>query len=92
MAHTDDAPTARNDSGRFVSKYDDESLVAALADAAPEPLTAPELTERVDMPRTSVHYRLDKLEDDDRVETKKTGARGRVYWLPESDDAPESSA
>lgn len=96
MNDTDDgAPTARNDSGRFVTKYDDESLVAELAAAAPEPLSATELTESTDMPRTSVHYRLDKLVDDGRVETKKVGAKARVYWLsPQRPDveSPEAPA
>lgn len=96
---TDDAngaPAERNDSGRFVTKHDDETLVAELAAAAPEPLSATELAEATDMPRTSVHYRLDKLVNEfDRVGTKKVGAKARVYWLsPQRPDVepPESPA
>jgi DNA-binding IclR family transcriptional regulator len=58
-------------------------VVAALAAAAPEPLSASEVAEEVGLARTTAHNRLGKLVDEGVVETKKFGARSRAYWLSE---------
>ena len=48
-----------------------------------EPLTAPEIAERVGVSRPTAYDRLQELVGEDRLRTKEVGARGRVYWLPE---------
>ncbi|KAB1192675.1 PAS domain S-box protein [Haloferax sp. MBLA0076] len=45
-----------------------------------EPLTTQEITENVDCARRTAYNRLQKLVDRGVLETKKVGARGRVWW------------
>ncbi|WP_232701263.1 PAS domain S-box protein [Halobacterium wangiae] len=48
------------------------------------PLTTSEVTERVDPGRRSTYERLQRLVEQDRLETKKVGASARVWWRPDS--------
>lgn len=45
--------------------------------------TAPEIAESVGMDASQVRRRMPELVENNFVETKKTGARSRVYWLTE---------
>jgi Fic family protein len=45
-----------------------------------EPFTSVEVAERMDCSRRTSRDRLKKLLEDGELKTKKTGARGRVYW------------
>jgi PAS domain S-box-containing protein len=56
-------------------------VVEATGDAY-EPLTTNEVTERLDVGRRSTYERLKRLVDQERLRTKKVGARGRVWWRP----------
>jgi len=47
-----------------------------------EPLTTQEVTDRLDVSRRSCYDRLTRLSERGRLETKKVGARGRVWWQP----------
>ena len=58
-------------------------VVTATGDAS-EPLTTNEVTERLDVGRRSTYERLKRLVDQERLRTKKVGARGRVWWRPPS--------
>ncbi|MFC7098604.1 bacterio-opsin activator domain-containing protein [Halobaculum marinum] len=74
--------------------------------AAPgEPLTSTEVATELDCARTTAYKKLQRLAADGDLETKKVGARGRVWWLPVDaaeptqrdsdvalDDAPEYEA
>jgi PAS domain S-box-containing protein len=46
------------------------------------PRTTVEVAERLDLGRRSTYDRLDRLVERDRLETKKVGAKGRVWWRP----------
>ncbi|WP_416838380.1 PAS domain S-box protein [Haloferax sp. DFSO52] len=57
-----------------------------------EPLTTQEVTERLDCTRRTAYNRLTRLADKGLIQTKKVGARGRIWWRVSSTtsaDAPE---
>lgn len=43
-------------------------------------MTTTEVAERIDLGRRSTYERLARLVDHDRLETKKVGGNGRVWW------------
>jgi predicted transcriptional regulator len=71
----------RAQDGNFKPKFSDGDIIAVLEKAAPEPLSATEVGERAGMARTTAHNRLERLADEEMVQTKKLGARARAYWL-----------
>jgi predicted ArsR family transcriptional regulator len=48
-----------------------------------EPMTSSEIAESLGCSRQTAANRLEELSEEDDLETKKVGARGRVWWLPE---------
>ncbi|SFR66862.1 PAS domain S-box-containing protein [Halogeometricum rufum] len=58
--------------------------------AVGEPVTTPEVAERLDIGRRTAYARLERLVEDGRVETKKVGANARVWWRPVG-DAPTAT-
>ncbi|MFW6384903.1 MAG: bacterio-opsin activator domain-containing protein [Halodesulfurarchaeum sp.] len=54
-----------------------------------EPLTTREVAETLECTRRTAYNRLERLVERGRIETKKVGARGRVWWKPSS---PEPDA
>ncbi|GAA5060050.1 GAF domain-containing protein [Haladaptatus pallidirubidus] len=46
------------------------------------PFTTPEVAEEFDCTDRTIYNKLDTLVEDDILETKKVGARGRVWWRP----------
>jgi PAS domain S-box-containing protein len=52
----------------------------ALFDDSGAPQTTTEVAERLDLGRRSTYERLERLVEHDRLETKKVGANGRVWW------------
>ena len=56
----------------------------ALFDASGMPRTTTEVAERLDLGRRSTYERLERLVEGGRLETKKVGANGRVWWRPPS--------
>jgi len=55
-----------------------------------EPLTTQEVTDRLDVSRRSCYDRLERLAERGLLETKKAGARGRVWWRPPETVAEEA--
>ncbi|MFC7096516.1 bacterio-opsin activator domain-containing protein [Halobaculum marinum] len=61
------------------------------------PFTTPEIAAEFDCSDRTIYNRLDALVEEGAIETKKVGARGRVWWRPVGDraddvpDAPERS-
>ncbi|WP_458188631.1 bacterio-opsin activator domain-containing protein [Haladaptatus sp. NG-WS-4] len=49
------------------------------------PLTTPEVTEEFDCADRTIYNKLDALVENGSLETKKVGARGRVWWRPPQD-------
>ena len=61
--------------------------------APAEPLTTAEVAEAVDCSRRTAYNRLERLADRGAIDTKKVGARGRIWWRdPSSDDGPDTDA
>lgn len=52
-----------------------------------EPLTAPEVAERLNCSRRTALDKLHELADRGDVASKKVGGRSVVWWLPEGPDA-----
>jgi len=48
-------------------------------------VTLPEITAETDYSKSTVHSRLEELNDDGEVHRKQVGGRAVVWWLPESD-------
>jgi predicted DNA binding protein/GAF domain-containing protein len=57
-----------------------------------EPLTAPEVAEVLGCARRTAHKKLTRLAEQDRLSTKKVGARGRVWWQSSSRGATSPDA
>ena len=57
-------------------------------DPTGEPRTTPEVAEQLDLGRRSTYNRLERLVEQNRLETKKVGANARVWWRP-SATAPD---
>ncbi len=67
-------------SSHAVSEVLRETL--ALFDEFGTPQTTTEVADRLDLGRRSTYERLRRLVEHDRLETKKVGANGRVWWRP----------
>jgi predicted ArsR family transcriptional regulator len=46
-------------------------------------ITAKELAEKLDVSNSAINSRLEKLEKEGSVESKKVGARAKVWWIAE---------
>ncbi len=57
----------------------------ALFDECEPPKTTTEVAERLDLGRRSTYERLERLVEQDQLETKKVGGNGRVWWRPQGD-------
>jgi PAS domain S-box-containing protein len=57
----------------------------AVFEEAGDPLTTPEVAERLDLGRRSTYNRLDRLAEHGRIQTKKVGANARVWWQSSTD-------
>lgn len=71
-----------------------EALREALAlfESSEAPLTTSEAAERLDIGRRSTYDRLARLVEQERLETKKVGANGRVWWRPTSTETRDRSS
>ncbi|MFB6184707.1 MAG: bacterio-opsin activator domain-containing protein [Haloarculaceae archaeon] len=58
----------------------------AVFEATGTPWTTTEVADRLNLGRRSTYQRLDRLVERDRLETKKVGASGRVWWRPAAVD------
>jgi len=54
----------------------------ALFEVAGEPRTTTEVADTLDLGRRSTYERLERLVEHGRLETKKVGGNGRVWWRP----------
>lgn len=51
---------------------------------AHEPLTTTEVADRLECSRSTAYNLLGELNERGELESKKVGARGRVWWIPSS--------
>jgi PAS domain S-box-containing protein len=56
----------------------------AVFDVAGDPWTTTEVADNVDLSRRTAYNRLERLVEHNQLKTKKVGASGRVWWLPQT--------
>ena len=74
----------RNESGQYADGIDPEAVldvVDAREDLA-RPITAGDVVDELGIARRTAHNKLGALVERDVLETRKIGARGRVWWRP----------
>lgn len=74
----------RNDQGQYVGRIplDDVVAVFEARDDRARPLTASDVMEALDCSRRTAHNKLSELVEEEALETRKVGARSRVWWIP----------
>jgi repressor of nif and glnA expression len=75
-------------------KVEDDDILVIFKTSSDPVLTAREIMERldVDIARNSVNYRLDLLEKEGLVRSKKAGASSVVWWITDTgEDLVEQS-
>ena len=78
----------RNERGRYADGIDPETVMdvfAAREDAA-RPVTASDVVEELGIARRTAHNKLNALVERGTLDTRKIGARGRVWWIPDHGD------
>ena len=74
----------RDGGGRFADGIDPETVMDvfdAREDRA-RPVTATDVVDELDVSRRTAHNKLNALVERGVLETRKIGARGRVWWIP----------
>lgn len=61
----------------------DEEILAVFRSSSDPVLTTGEIASEFEITHRGVRDRLEKLEDKDRLESKKVGARAIVWWDPD---------
>lgn len=74
----------RNENGEFTGRIPADAALEAFEerDDAARPLTAADVMEALDCSRRTAHNKLNALVERGALETRKIGARGRVWWRP----------
>ncbi len=83
----------RNEHGQYVDRIPPEApleVFESRTDAA-RPLTATDVMEALGCSRRTAHNKLAELVDRGELETRKVGARSRVWWVP-LEAAPDEGA
>jgi hypothetical protein len=75
---------ARNDQGQYVGRIplDDVVAVFEARDDRARPLTASDVMDALDCSRRTAHNKLNELVERGVLDTRKVGARSRVWWVP----------
>lgn len=74
----------RDERGQFADRVPSAAVLdvfAARSDRA-RPLTANDVMEALDCSRRTAHNKLNELVDRGELDTRKVGARSRVWWVP----------
>ena len=82
---TDDAHArTRNEHGQYVDRIPLDRVLAVFEEREDRarPLTASDVMEALDCSRRTAHNKLNDLEERGDLETRKVGARSRVWWVP----------
>ena len=74
----------RNANGEFTDRIPADAALDAFdgREDVARPLTAADVMEALDCSRRTAHNKLNALVDEGELETRKIGARGRVWWRP----------
>lgn len=81
----------RNNAGRFDDAIPPETVLEVfdgLEDTA-RPLTAGDIVDELGVSRRTAHNKLNRLVERGVLETRKVGARGRVWWVPHIDGSSD---
>lgn len=83
----------RDDSGQYDDHIPPADVLAIFnrLDDSAEPLTASDVVDELGIARRTAHNKLNRLVDRGQLETKKVGARGRVWWLPHGEQRPSDT-
>ncbi|MFB6195522.1 MAG: ArsR family transcriptional regulator [Haloplanus sp.] len=90
----DEGERPRNDDGQYADRIPPEAVLDVFDDRddRARPLTANDVMAALDCSRRTAHNKLSVLVDRGRLETRKVGARSRVWWVPmegeSGDDRP----
>ena len=79
----------RNERGRYADGIDPETVMDVFdaRDDAARPVTATDVVDELGIARRTAHNKLNALVERGTLDTRKIGARGRVWWIPEREDA-----
>ena len=79
----------RNDRGRYADGIDPETVMDVFdaRDDAARPVTASDVVDELGIARRTAHNKLNALVERGTLDTRKIGARGRVWWIPDRGDA-----
>lgn len=74
----------RNRHGQYADRIPPEAALEAFEEREDRgrPLTADDVMEHLNCSRRTAHNKLNDLVEDGVIETRKVGARGRVWWVP----------
>lgn len=63
-------------------KITDSEILAVFRSTSDPVLTTGEVASQLDITHRAVRDRLEKLDDNKRIKSKKVGARAKVWWDP----------
>ena len=74
----------RNEHGQYADRIPPERVLAVFDERTDRarPLTANDVMETLDCSRRTAHDKLGQLVEEGLLETRKVGARSRVWWIP----------
>ena len=74
----------RNESGRYSDRIPPETVLDVFdtRDDLARTLTASDVVDELEIARRTAHNKLNALVERGELETRKVGARGRVWWVP----------
>lgn len=83
----------RNSHGQYADRIPATAALEAFdeRDDLGRPLTADDVMDHLECSRRTAHNKLNALVEDGALETRKVGARGRVWWVP-MDAEPEPAS
>jgi Fe2+ or Zn2+ uptake regulation protein len=76
----------RRSGGEFEAKVGDEELLEVFREAETPVLTASMAADRLPIGRQAVYERLQKLEEQGRIDRLKVGGRAVVWWPTEDNE------
>jgi IclR helix-turn-helix domain. len=76
----------RNDDGQFTDSIPPESVLNVFDDRDDQarPLTATDIADKLGFSRQTAHRKLHLLVEREVLDTRKVGARARVWWIPDT--------
>lgn len=74
----------RNQHGQYADRIPPEAVLSVFEERRDRarPLTANDVMESLDCSRRTAHDKLNVLVEEGLLETRKVGARSRVWWIP----------